>query len=100
MRISDWSSDVCSSDLNVAGSKLNSKGQSSPSMPCIMHLLCCDIIEKQRRGSTRFHLHRSGLPLTRMLCLNQPSRTMAVRPDVSYHTTGAWGSEERRVGKE
>src|SRR3546814_5956395 len=89
MRISDWSSDVCSSDL----SKLNSKGQSSPSMPCIMHLLCCDIIEKQRRGSTRFHLHRSGLPVTRLLCLNQPSRPMAVRPAVSYPASGARSEE-------
>src|SRR3546814_13919796 len=90
MRISDWSSDVCSSDLALSGVL-------STLRPQIIHerkpFSCCG----QSRVYPRHELNFSSKPLERCLESRLPAskrlRTLRVLAD-------HWRSEERRVGKE
>src|SRR3546814_6461164 len=92
MRISDWSSDVCSSDLlkGVAlatllgvGSELSISGES-------------DLVEAIR-VSTQQNVSRAGDQLTSRNLSIQP--TIRIRPGAPVRLV-VHRSEERRVGKE
>src|SRR3546814_1805890 len=92
MRISDWSSDVCSSDLPDGGAASSSA----------------------RQGSTTWHCPNRTLP--RMPCVAQPCARrskpstsgqeqsfdipLRCRPDLESLGSLPMSSEERRVGKE
>src|SRR3546814_1252768 len=79
MRISDWSSDVCSSDLNRPAecrTAKNGKDQQRPSMPVADPLQC-------HYASQNAACDRAGHP-------------PGLKPEKSF----AFRSEERRVGKE
>src|SRR3546814_19782827 len=85
MRISDWSSDVCSSDLRVV-----TKGHSDPAAE---HFLIGDTAHE--RGRVTSHHVALGAPAAHVL----QSRRVGTLPS---HASGADNdrTEERRVGKE
>src|SRR3546814_2494383 len=85
MRISDWSSDVCSSDLEVVGGTQNKNTQElrSKIAPEISHVA----------GNEVSGIGRHGAPENRPIFLRQFNAGSEVFLKVS-------SSEERRVGKE
>src|SRR5205814_3785373 len=85
--LSDWSSDVCSSDLWVVSGRLTQSGY-----PMMMN----DPHRTQSAPSLRYWVHLVA-PGWNVIGGGEP-----VLPGVSigHNEYGAWRSEERRVGKE
>src|SRR3546814_20251021 len=106
MRISDWSSDVCSSDLESPSASLKKN-------PCsaVFHGPGCS---RPTNSTSVTHVHRARsvgqrnfppLPRPILHCSDDPSRSTA--PCKQTSASRNWGylpgpirSEERRVGKE
>src|SRR3546814_17484977 len=97
MRISDWSSDVCSSDLAglvVGGERLDRKrGRAGE--------------QQQRGGGQEGLVHAEGLhhwipwySINRRSMPSRPSSRCSMRTGVGTPLTTQKRSEERRVGKE
>src|SRR3546814_20642674 len=87
MRISDWSSDVCSSDLRARNAEIGQVNWLDPKLPTIARLL-------QRNGYKTAHIGKWHLGGGRDIG-DAPWPT-AYGFDKSFTTR----SEERRVGKE
>src|SRR3546814_20208668 len=85
MRISDWSSDVCSSDLEA---QLESEW--SDGLP---------IVPPTPAAVEKF-IHCSGRDAADFLGEFPPRQTRVTVKDVAVHAIMAGRSEERRVGKE
>src|SRR3546814_16111330 len=88
MRISDWSSDVCSSDLQTQGGFRPGRGQPAPSMA--EGRWPCGPDRRTQRHLRAFDLFRE----------NVPARKARPSLDVGLTETFSARSEERRVGKE
>src|SRR3546814_5829589 len=86
MRISDWSSDVCSSDLQV--------GKAAPALGCVENVILVDAHPRQRAAL-------AGDPVTqvRQFFFLRQQRLALGKPFVPGDDARA-RSEERRVGKE
>src|SRR3546814_16687462 len=85
MRISDWSSDVCSSDLIARDSRLDT---------CCLQIRIEHVIAQ--RGAVRLRLHRIRA------CRSQRIAELLAERVVVAGTARQWRrqrSEERRVGK-
>src|SRR3546814_11375458 len=91
MRISDWSSDVCSSDLAGPGSDGVKAARAR-------WATSTDIFESVRRAyaTTRF----SDPSSSRMLSRERSARNLATSGGRSTRASDALGTGERRVGKE
>src|SRR3546814_12047734 len=89
MRISDWSSDVCSSDLRAPASGIEIVG------PGLHHLGTVLEIQRMVVCGTGF-----VLLLMRQLQFDVVMVPALLMQDGRGHTTNAVRSEERRVGKE
>src|SRR3546814_14188413 len=86
MRISDWSSDVCSSDLGFSG--VGEFGQTTLSPLQIRH--------SAARRTPDLHFYESASPSVGALVAD-PRVNVLLRPS---NCVAAERSEERRVGKE
>src|SRR3546814_11462819 len=83
MRISDWSSDVCSSDLAVDAAAVE------------MHLVAVPaVLEAEFVGQLPGHVFH---PLA---CLGEREGMLVLDVDAGHGGLREWRSEERRVGKE
>src|SRR3546814_10955181 len=87
MRISDWSSDVCSSDLRFRGA---SYGELYPMIDLPHSALVPVVIEQSSRGERSFDI------FSRLL----RERIVFVTGQVEDHMASLIRSEERGVGKE
>src|SRR3546814_18499701 len=85
MRISDWSSDVCSSDFVIAAMEAQYQG-----------------LKKQARQASRYrnlsdHIRKAEAQL---LHLRWTAASLALQEANARHAAAETRSEERRVGKE
>src|SRR3546814_12270694 len=105
MRISDWSSDVCSSDLSLAATEMDTSSSATTSLPSGV-LKRFRAWRISRIGGTSPPPAACGgdaaadaaWPIASI-----PIPTLTARPllpDAIHVCTGEWRSEERRVGKE
>src|SRR3546814_13225920 len=104
MRISDWSSDVCSSDLHAARPYPAQEWVKRHgdlirpcrfvNRPCIRPALCC-----RRSQWNGLEIIRPEWPTERLTC-NYESILIRLATKVPTNRLDGWRSEERRVGKE
>src|SRR3546814_12897969 len=99
MRISDWSSDVCSSDLNAgAGSELHLASEAGTKSPVLM-------TSAESSGTSRIYVRGGSVS---MMIRQRPGRrpdipnrpAALVNTEIFSRSGSASRSEERRVGKE
>src|SRR3546814_20544686 len=90
MRISDWSSDVCSSDLGQAAAKAGANG--------LMLLPPMVYVPRPDELVQHFRSVAEAVPLPIMLYNNPPAYRTVIDADVLQALADR--SEERRVGKE
>src|SRR3546814_4220619 len=90
MRISDWSSDVCSSDLPRPGEQVDANG--------------CAVEQNFVLRGVKFEFDSDRLTAEAKRILDQVAVTLQAYPNVKVevegHTDNIGRSEERRVGKE
>src|SRR3546814_2092641 len=87
MRISDWSSDVCSSDLPEAGQRVDLSG--------------CAVGDTIVLHGVNFEFDKAKLTINAQTILDGVADALVAAPDVRVEVDGHTDrSEERRVGKE
>src|SRR3546814_2672382 len=77
MRISDWSSDVCSSDLLHSGELLGVVGESGSGKTTLLNCLSARLTPTN--GIVEYDLHGRGL--TDIYTLSEPERRLLLRTD-------------------
>src|SRR3546814_15336932 len=87
MRISDWSSDVCSSDLRVY-----------PCNPRSQEHLCLVVVNTHGAAQLAITGHAVAIPEEQCICGFLVASSHPAHQAVNHH--GRLRSEERRVGKE
>src|SRR3546814_13099737 len=87
MRISDWSSDVCSSDL-----------RQEPGLGLLLHTP--DQYARDVRGAAIRHFRFAGPVGVEAVLPGSPAAAAGVRSDDTLLGLGTMRSDERRVGKE
>src|SRR3546814_21049671 len=94
MRISDWSSDVCSSDLPAEAQLIDIR------VELLADLGVCAVLHDAAVGREIDLLSHGSPPLPLSPCRQPPPLSARAEPPETSRLPGEPRSEERRVGKE